>query len=228
MKKYPKLTLCVLAAVISSVALADDADQVLDRQKTMNTMVYKRDQLKLQADMAEAYKKMSDAGFIVDSDGNPVGVETIQKLGVEVRTKARGPDANPFQSPGSPIVPNAMPFMLDQPTMSGATPATPSSPFGQQQRMQMPGGPGAGLQQPQPQVQPASEDDEKKVLALKQVRGDSVILTTSDGDRVVRAGEKVYDLKLVRFSVDKAYLKGPKGTQVLSIDWTNSKRYADD
>lgn len=224
MKVFPNVALSALVA-LSSACFADDSDQILDRQKTMTNMEYKRDQLKLQADMADAYKKMSDAGFIVDADGNPLGVESLQKLGVAVRKQGSSPEVNPFQNAGSPIVPNAMPFMLEQPTMSGATPAPPNSPFSQQ-RLPMPGPP--GLSRPEPQEQPASDDDEKKVLALQQVRGDSVTLRTNDGDRVLRVGEKVYDLTLTRFTVDKAYLKGPKGTQVVSIDWTTSKRYADD
>lgn len=224
MKFFFGFAFSAIACCLVNTAYADDADQVLDRQKTLNTMEYKRDQLKMQADMADAYKKMSDAGFIVDTEGNPLGVENIQKLGIEVRKQGRVAEANPFQTSGSPVVPNAMPFMLDQPTMSGSVPSG-GSPFNQQ-RPPMPGP--AESQKPIAQNQPASSDDEKKVLALKQVRSDSVILVTNDGERVVRVGEKVYDLTLTRFSVDKAYLKGPKGTQVVSIDWTTSKRYADD
>lgn len=224
MKVFNCFAMCALSTWLIGTAYADDADQVLDRQKTMNTMEYKRDQLKLQADMAEAYKKMSDAGFIVDTDGNPLGVENIQKLGLEVRKQGKIAEANPFQNSGSPVVPNAMPFMLDQPTMSGSVPSGPT-PFAQQ-RPPMPGT--ATMSKPEPQKQPATSDDDKKVLALQQVRGDSVIVRTSDGDRLLRVGDKVYDLTLTRFTVDKAYLKGPKGTQVVSIDWASSKRYADD
>lgn len=222
----PSVLTMAVAAVVSFSAFADDADQVLDRQKTLSAMEYKRDLLKIQADMAETYKKMSDASFIVDNEGNPLGVESIQKLGVEVRKQGRVAESNPFQNSGSPIIPNAMPFMLDQPTMSGSVPNTPNSAFGNQQRQQQ--APSPNQDRPEPQKQPASDDDEKKVLSLQQVRGDSIVLRTNDGDRILRVGEKVYDLTLTRFSVDKAYLKGPKGTQVVSIDWTSSKRYADD
>ncbi|SBW84223.1 hypothetical protein PVE_R2G0194 [Pseudomonas veronii 1YdBTEX2] len=226
MKFFPNVLVMAVSAVVACSAFADDADQVLDRQKTLSAMEYKRDLLKIQADMAETYKKMSDATFMVDNEGNPLGVESIQKLGVEVRKQGRVAEANPFQSSGSPIVPNAMPFMLDQPTMSGAVPNTPNSAFGNQQRQQQ--APLPNQDRSVPQTQPASDDDEKKILSLQQVRGDSIVLRTNDGDRIIRVGEKVYDLTLTRFSVDKAYLKGPKGTQVVSIDWTSSKRYADD
>ncbi|RMM39401.1 hypothetical protein QO021_29410 (plasmid) [Pseudomonas amygdali pv. lachrymans] len=226
MKFLPNVLLMAVSAVVACSAFADDADLVLDRQKTLSAMEYKRDLLKIQAEMAGDFKKMSDASFIVDNEGNPLGVESIQKLGVEVRKQARVAEVNPFQNSGSPIVPNAMPFMLDQPTMSGAIPNTPNSAFGNQQRQQL--APSPSQERPEPQKQPASDDDEKKILSLQQVRGDSIVLRTNSGDRILRVGEKVYDLTLIRFSVDKAYLKGPKGTQVVSIDWTSSKRYADD
>ncbi len=226
MKFIPNVLVMAVSAVFVSSAFADDADQVLDRQKTLSAMEYKRDLLKIQADMAENYKKMSDATFMVDNEGNPLGVESFQKLGVEVRKQGKVAEANPFQSPGSPIVPNAMPFMLDQPTMSGAVPNSPNSAYGNQQRQQQ--SPSPNQDRSVPQTQPASDDDEKKILSLQQVRRDSILLRTNDGDRILRVGEKVYDLTLTRFSVDRAYLKGPKGTQVVSIDWTSSKRYADD
>lgn len=226
MKFFPSVLVMSVSAVVACSVLADDADQVLDRQKTLTAMEYKRDLLKIQADIAETYKKMSDASFIVDSEGNPLGVESIQKLGVEVRNQGRVAEANPFQSSSSPTVPNAMPFMLDQPTMSGAGLNTSNSAFGNQQRQQLV--PPPNQERTEPQKQPASDDYEKKILSLEEVRFDSIVLRTNSGDQILRIGDKVYDLTLTRFSVDKAYLKGPKGTQVVSIDWTSSNRHGGD
>lgn len=223
MKFVFNIALCAVAICTATAAIADDADLVLDRQKTLNAMEFKRDQLKVQAEMSKSYKEMSDSNFIVDTDGNPLGVENIQELGIQVRKQGRGGEGNPFQAAGSAIAPNAMPFSLDQPPMGASMPPVPGSPFSQQQRPPTP-----GPATPDAQKQPAPAEDVKKVLSLKQVRGDSVTLRTSDGDRVLRVGEKVYDLTLTRFDVDRVWLKGPKGTQVVAIDWTNPKRYADD
>lgn len=223
MKSVSNFALCVFAICTASAAIADEADQVLDREKTLNAMEFKRDQLKFQAEMAKSWKEMSDSNFIVDTDGNPLGIENIQELGIQVRKQGRPGESNPFQAPGTPLAPNAMPFMLDQPPIAGSMPPPPGSPFSQQQRPLAPGSaPGTA------QKDSAPVEDVKKVLSLKQIRGDSVTFRTNDGDRVLRVGEKVYDLTLTRFEVDRAWLKGPKGTQVVAIDWTNPKRYAED
>ncbi|MCK1788706.1 hypothetical protein [Pseudomonas violetae] len=222
MKSFSNIALCALAICTASAAIADEADQVLDRQKTLNAMEFKRDQLKFQAEMAKFWKEMSDSNFIVDTDGNPLGIENIQELGIQVRKQGRPGDGNPFQA-GTPLAPNAMPFMLDQPPTAGSMPPSPGSPFSQQQRPPMPG---AATGTAQKDLAPVEEI--KKVLSLKQIRGDSVTFRTNEGDRVLRVGEKVYDLTLTRFDVDRAWLKGPKGTQVVAIDWTNPKRYAED
>lgn len=223
MKFFSNIALCAVAICTASAVIADDADQVLDRQKTLNSMEFKRDQLKFQAEMAKFWKEMSDSNFIVDTDGNPLGIENIQELGIQVRKQGRGGESNPFQASGTPLAPNAMPFMLDQPPTTGSMPPAPGSPFSQQQRPPMPGSAPGNAQK-----DPAPVEEVKKVLSLKQVRGDSVTFRTIDGDRVLRVGEKVYDLTLTRFDVDRAWLKGPKGTQVVAIDWTNPKRYAED
>lgn len=209
---------------VSSLALAtfsawaDEADLLLERSKSLQSMEYKRDQLKLQAEMAESYKKMSDSGLIVDADGNPLGVDNIQMLGEEVRQHGRASAAaNPFEAGGAPgVAPNGMPFLLDQPAMNNSLTPPPAQP---------------GLVQPPAAPQPPKVEEEKeekeeapKLLKLVKVGGDSVVIRTDEGDQVKRVGEKVYDKTLVSFSVDKAYLKGPKGTEVISIDWSSKKR----
>jgi hypothetical protein len=69
----------------------------------------------------------------------------------------------------------------------------------------------------------APAEEEKQVLDLVKVEASSVTVLTNDGEHLVRVGEKVYDMTLTRFTVDKAYFKGPKGTRVISINWTTSK-----
>lgn len=226
MNMFTNVLLYTLALSASSYAFADEADQLLDRQKTLNTMEFKRDQLKLQADMSEAFKRMSDARFIVDTEGVPLGVDNMQKLGIDVRTQGRGNEQmNPFEAGSSPMMPNGAPFMLDQPNMNGA---------GSRQAFTGPtlmpsgrGGSDTGSALPA-EKQPASDDEVKKVLQLLEVSSEGIIVRTNNGNQALRIGDKVYDLKLARYTIDKAYLKGPKGTQVISIDWTKSKRYADD
>lgn len=229
MNKFTNFLVYTLALSASHFALADEADQLLDRQKTLSSMEFKRDQLKLQADMSEAFKRMSDARFIVDAEGVPLGVDNMQKLGIDVRTQGRSNEQmNPFDAGGAPMMPNGAPFMLDQPTMNGGVPLGSRQAFAGPTLM--PSGRGAsdtGSAQP-PQKQPASDDDAKKVLQLLEVSSEGIIVRTNNGNQALRIGDQVYDLKLARYTIDKAYLKGPKGTQVISIDWTKSKRYADD
>jgi hypothetical protein len=143
-------------------------------------MEYKRDQLKLQAEMADSYKKMSDAGFIVDESGSPLGVTDIATLGKEVRKAGTKPDKAdlPF---GQPSHHNAAPFMLDQPTLGM------SGPNGQL------------LQAVQSSLAPlrkSVDDDEDKAkhfLALLEVRAGSIVVNDQPRARIVRNGEKVND-----------------------------------
>ncbi|MEQ0866373.1 hypothetical protein [Pseudomonas aeruginosa] len=202
---------------IYAFAEADDADTHRDRSRKIGDMEYKRDQLKLQAEMADSYKKMSDAGFIVDESGSPLGVTDIATLGKEVCKAGSKSDKADLPFGQNPVIPNAAPFMLDQPTLGM------SGPNGQT----APGGP----VQPGPSQKSVPDDDEDKAkhfLALLEVRADSIVVMTSQGRRIVRNGEKVNDYTLQRFGLDKAVFKGPDGTRELVIDWTKSKRYADD
>lgn len=218
MKKLVLGTLLTAQFVLPIYAIAepDDADIQRERSRKIGDMEYKRDQLKLQAEMAGSYKIMTEAGFIMDENGFPLGVTDIATLGKEVRKAGSKPDKADPPFGQNPVIPNAAPFMLDQPTLGM------SGPNGQTAQ----GGPGQASSS-QKNVQ---DDDDKAnhYLSLLEVRADSIVVMTSQGRRVVRNGEKVNDYTLQRFGLDKAVFKGPDGTRELVIDWTKSKRYADD
>lgn len=200
-----------LAVSLHAFADTDDADTHRSRNRQLGDMEYKRDQLKLQAEMADSYKKMSDAGFIVNEDGKPLGVKDIATLGDEVR--AAGSRTEKSDLPFGPNTPMS-PFMGVQPPGSMTPPLNSA-----QTTAALPG----GLAK---EEKAAEEDPSKNRLQLVEVRADSIVVVTNEGRQVLRNGEKVNGYTLLRFGVDKAYLKGPKGTRELVIDWTNSKRLA--
>lgn len=220
MKSLFKVAVCLVTLSSAFSVFADEADKVLERESKLETMRYKRDQLKLQSEMAESWKKMSDASVIVDEDGLPLGVKNIQTLAIEVRSKGRTSEPNPFDAGGiapgqTTTAPNGMPFLSDQQGM------LPPQAFQ---------GPQPPLGARPPQLQPPVEaekkapaEEEKPILQLVKVEASSVTIRTNDGDHVVRIGEKVNDLTLTKFNVDQAFLKGPKGLQTISINWASSK-----
>jgi hypothetical protein len=77
-------------------------------------MRYKRDQLKLQGDMSESWKKMTDSGVIVDQEEHSLGVQSIVEMAIEVRKQGKPTEGNPFDNGTPPLAPNGMPFMSDQ------------------------------------------------------------------------------------------------------------------
>lgn len=206
-----------LPMLFSLASVADDADTVLTRNRELATMNYKRDQLKLQADMAESIKKMRDAGVVVDTEGTPLGYESMQVLADEARLKGPAREANPFQSPGAQANPGGpLPFATDH----FNSVAVDGSPFEQAKRA-------ADLQLPSTadgQLVTASKETSPKKLELVRVRADSVVIRSTDGDQVLRIGEKINGLALQRFTTDKAYLKGPNGVQELAIDWSPQRK----
>lgn len=218
MNLLSKIAICLSPLFVTLQVVADEVDKVFEREQTLETMRYKRDQLKLQAEMSESWKKMSDASVIVDEGGLPLGVANIQTLAIEVRTKGRQTEANPFDSGNNPpgqnqTAPNGMPFLSDQQGM------LPPQAFQ---------GPQPPLAPRPPQLQPPVEaekkppaEEEKPILQLVKVEASSVTIRTNDGDHVVRIGEKVNDLTLTKFNVDQAFLKGPKGLQTISINWAS-------
>jgi hypothetical protein len=170
-------------------------------------MRYKRDQLKLQAEMSTSLKQMIDAGQLVDENGQPLGVESIQQLGIEVRERAAkaGPEeTNPFASAQQQLN-SGMPFSFDQPP--GQSPAA-SSLKAQQTKS------GAAK----------GSVDIPNTLRLIEVKADSVVVQSGGSEHVLRIGDKVNDRTLLRFDASRAYLKGPSGTEVISIDWSRSAR----
>lgn len=220
MKKHVALLLLPLSMVSALPAFADDSEVLLDRNKMLDSMTYRAEQLKLQAAMAESYKKMADAGFIVDESGKPLGVDNLAELGEDVRKKGGKSDAAPTD-PYDPVIRGTPPWGMDQPAFGPVNPE--QGPMTASNGAMQGGGAGGSEDGGK-----ADDDEERQFLALTEVRANSVMVRTNDGIQEVKIGQKVYDMKLQKFDVDTAYFSGPNGTKVVKIDWTTSKRYADD
>ena len=80
--------IAIMMAAVPLFANADDADVVLSRSKKLEDMEFQSKQLAYQASMADSYKKMSDAKFLVSADGKLVGVADMEILGKELRSHA--------------------------------------------------------------------------------------------------------------------------------------------
>lgn len=193
-----KLNRISLAAAII-LALGNtvvQADEVLDRHKTIEQMKNKEAKLKLQSEMSKHYQQMQQSGFYVDEDGQPLGITSIKDLAEEFRTGSNNKqggmqfDDQTFTS-GFPQMP--------QPAESHAT-----DPVGRNS-------------------QRAKKDDDNQPnekVKLLEVRANSVVIQTADGLTEVRNGQKVGDLTLKRFDLDRAYFQTAEGLiKIVSINW---------
>lgn len=224
-----KVVLCLATAVVSCSAMADGSEEkLLERNRVVSEMQFNEQKLKLQASMAKSYKDMNDAGFIVDANGTPMGIDgDMERLATEVRRRGgmqngKGGDASdPFggMSQIGPMSPqngmfNSFPPQVDvagQPTTSESNKAAAGSKV--------------------EEVKKPSENEKaegKQVLRLAEVKGQSVVLFTNDGFKQVKVGQKVYDQKVASIGVDSVTMTGPEGTRILRIDWTKSVRYTDE
>jgi len=75
----------------------DENDEILARNQELSAMEFKRDQMKLQAEMASSM----DAGVLVNEKGEPLGIESLTALATDVRERSKNaPAANPFSMAG--------------------------------------------------------------------------------------------------------------------------------
>lgn len=213
---FPKRILIVAlsAFLLSAVSAHAEVDALLERSKLLEEMKGKEERLKLQAQMASHYKQMEESGFYVNETGDPVGVSDIKTMATDFRKNARKEQiGDPFSSLGpvtardgfdSPMGPTSSPEQLGR----------------------------ENAQQTNSGSQDASKDAEDRVRAfikLLEVRSNSIVVSTPEGRMELRNGQKVGDYKLSRFDIDQAYFVGDDGrTRIVGIDWTASKRYADD
>ncbi|KZN20767.1 MULTISPECIES: hypothetical protein [Pseudomonas] len=216
--------LAILMAAVPSFANADDADVVLSRSKKLEDMEFQSKQLAYQASMADSYKKMSDAKFLVSADGKLVGVADMEILGKELRSHANNSSQSsdmPFNM-SPPGMPNGAPFTLEQPPM-GSGFAVQGAPM--QQPPTLP--PGSIVSQPKAKADP-SKADGKKTMRLSEIRANSVLLITDSGLTEVKVGQKYNGMTLKSLTANSADFIGPKETRHLKFDWTNSNRYGED
>lgn len=227
MIKLKLMAIAVAAAATSTCAFADGSDDLLSRNHTLSEMKFAADKLELQARMAKSYKDMTDAKFIVDALGRPLGIGgDMELLARQVRLRggmdgASGPNSSDPFGGSEPVIP--MPAgqgMFGDAGFPSTSPA-PAAPASAQ------------TEQKEEKVEVVAKpterekDQGKQVLRLAEVRGNKAKLFTNDGFTELSVGQTVYDQKLVHIGADSVTLKGKNGTRVLQIDWTKSVRYSD-
>lgn len=221
---YSRLTISLLAMVVMSQANADDAEVVLTRAKKLSDMKFRAEQLSLQASMADSFKKMSDAKFLVDEDGKLVGVADMNELGKEVRNKPNqtpnlmGSTDMPFNMPPMGM-PTGAPFTLEQPNVPPGT--IVQAP---QQKQSPVAGVGASSGQAPQQNEPKAEEAPPKVR-LYEIRANSVLVASNDRLTEVKLGQKLNNETLKSINVNSATFVGPDGQHILKFDWSSSNKF---
>lgn len=212
MKKLVTSIAFPLVLSLGTPAVAqNEGDVVLERNRTISAMEHKAAKLKLQADMAESLKRMVEAEFLVDEEGNPLGVDSLDQLGGEIRRNQIGASADmPFSMD--------MGFGMDQDEF-GAPPTIPTDRIVS---------PPSRVSQSTERAEAAPPPPQPTTAHLRELRGDYVVISTSDGELVeLRVNDTFNDLKLVKIGVDSAHFKGKDGSRVMRIDWTNSSASAE-
>ncbi|HDS1721525.1 hypothetical protein NPS53_08450 [Pseudomonas putida] len=221
-----KLMAIAVAAATSTCAFADGSDDLLSRNHTLSEMKFAADKLELQARMAKSYKDMTDAKFIVDAQGRPLGIGgDMELLARQVRLRG-GMDgasstnsSDPFGG-SEPVIPipagQSMFGDAGFPSTSPAPAAAPAQAEQKEEKVEVVAKPTE-----------REKDQGKQVLRLAEVRGNKAKLFTNDGFTELSVGQTVYDQKLVHIGSDNVTLKGKNGTRVLQIDWSKSVRYSD-
>jgi hypothetical protein len=234
MKRFlPALAIPLAAATLS--AYADDAEVVLSRSKKLEDMEFRSKQLTYQASMADSYKKMQDAGFLISDDGKLVGVPDMDVLGKELRTRATTSSTTassdlPFNM-NPPGMPSGAPFTLEQPSM-GPGLAVQGAPM-QQPPLLPPGTtipqgttyPQGATMQAAKKLAEAPKEEVKKTMRLTEIRSNSVLLLTDNGISEVKIGQKFDGYTLKSIDANSANFTSPKGPKTLKFSWNNSSRY---
>ena len=84
--KMNRVSFVATVLMLALVGTAVQADEVLERNKTIEQMKNKEAKLKLQSEMSKHYQQMQQSGFYVDEDGQPLGITSIEDLAEEFRT----------------------------------------------------------------------------------------------------------------------------------------------
>lgn len=228
MNKRSLIALALGVAFSTGVFAEGADDDLLARNHTLSEMRFTADKLAIQAKMAKSYKDMSDARFIVDPQGVPLGVGDMETLALQVRLRggmqdSKGESLNePFGGSNSIIpMPSGQGMFGDAGFPTGPAPA--------------PVAPAANVEPKAEKVEVVEKPTErekvqgKQVLRLVELRGTSATLFTNEGRQDLVVGQSVYDLKLIDIGADSVTLKDKKGVKrTLRIDWSKSVRYSDD
>lgn len=196
----------LVMAIGTNAVAQNEGDVILERNKSLSAMEHKAQKLKLQADMAESLRRMVEASFLVDEEGNPIGVESMDKLGDEIRRNQVGGTGD-------------MPFPMDMgfgaaPADFGAPPTIPTD------RIVTP--PPRSAANAGRSDAPA-EPPKPTMTRLAEIHGDYVVISTSDGELVeLRVNDKFNNLRLTKIGIDSAHFKGKEGSRVMRINWTES------
>lgn len=227
MKKLSIFALAV-AAAFSSGAFADGAEEtLLNRNIELDKMKHVKDKLQIQAAMAKSLKDMKDAGFFVNQNGEPLGIEDMAGYAKNLSNQSaaqKGQPANPNDpfsgvDPANPLQGNQGLFGNSAFSMPPPTPVPPVAPPAPQPQ-------GAGVDVVQKPTD-AEKTQGKQILRLVETRGPIAIFFTNDGFKEVKVGGSVYDMKVASIGSGTASLRGKEGVRVVNIDWAKPVRYSD-
>ena len=220
--KFATCAIAILSVIAAAPSFAEgDSDAILARNALLQEMKEKEQQLKLRAEMAKHYSQMKESGFFVDAKGEPLGVPDLSKYAVDMMKNGNSNTGQPGQA-GQPNDPFA-----------GFGPVVPrEAVFGNQPlptlgENQANNNQGSSSGQSNQLNDEDAEDEDR--INLVEIGANSIIVDTHDGYQELRNGQKVGNYKLTRFTIDKAFFTHDDGTsKVVAIDWTKSKRFADD
>ncbi len=220
--KIATCAIAILSVIATAPSFADgDSDAILARNALLQEMMEKEQQLKLRAEMSKHYSQMQEAGFFVDENGNPLGVPDLTKFATDMMKNGKNSSSQQGQA-GQPNDPFAGfgPVVPREAVFGNQTLPT----LGDNQANNNQGN--SGNQSNQMNNEDAEDEDR---INLVEIGANSIIVDTHDGYQELRNGQKVGKYKLSRFTIDKAFFTHEDGTsKVVAIDWTKSKRFADD
>lgn len=194
--KMNRVSFVATVLMLALGGTAVQADEVLERNKTIEQMKNKEAKLKLQSEMSKHYQQMQQSGFYVDENGQPLGITSIEDLAEEFRTGGSN---------------NQGGMQFEDPNLMGGFPQMPQTSAPQISDH-------AGRQSQRAKKEEGDQPAEK--VKLLEVRANSVVVQTADGLTEVRNGQKVGDLTLKRFDLDRAYFQTQEGqTKIISINW---------
>lgn len=156
--------------------------------------------LKMRAEMAESLRKMADAGFLVDENGIPLGIEgDIQDLAKQIRDSHQNQAGPVMLGVGGGAMPDAAFPWAEQ---------GQAAPMGQEP-----------FAAPVKKEQDTPRNGSLAGYRLVEIGKSSVVVNGPSGNELVQIGDRVNGAKLIKVDSESAYFRADSKTIMLSIAW---------